>query len=72
MMKDNLSFKEQVKSRLKALGMTQKELAAKMNLTETYLYYLLIGVSDTRLARERRKQIVEILDELESRCPVEK
>lgn len=72
MMKDNLSFKEQIKDRLKTLGMTQKELAAKMNVTESYLYYLLIGVSDTRLARERRKRIVEILDELESGCPVEK
>ena len=72
MMKDNLSFKEQIKDRLKALGMTQKVLAAKMNVTESYLYYLLIGVSDTRLARERRKRIVEILDELESGCPVEK
>ncbi len=71
-MKDNLSFKEQIKDRLKTLGMTQKELAAKMNVTESYLYYLLIGVSDTRLARERRKRIVEILDELESGCPVEK
>ena len=71
-MKDNLSFKEQIKDRLKTLGMTQKELADKMNVTESYLYYLLIGVSDTRLARERRKRIVEILDELESGCPVEK
>ncbi len=71
-MEKNL-FKAKVQYRLAKLGITQKEIATRMNITEPYLCYLLKGISDTQLAKSRREEILEIINELEDRCkPVEK
>lgn len=72
-MDEKLSFRQQVKDRLKRLGVTQKELAEKMQMTEPAIHFLLIKVSDTKLAREKRIRIMEILDKLESEyTPIER
>lgn len=68
-------FKSKVKYRMAKLGITQKDLAEKLNISYPYVSDILITRRDTPRVAYLKDKIVEILDELEaeaeSRCPVE-
>lgn len=69
---DKKDFRKTIKYRLAEAGMTQREFAEKLGITDAYLSNLIKCISDTQVAELWRDKIVKTLDELESGCPVEK
>ena len=63
------TFGREVKSRLAYLEMSQTDLAKLVGKTQTYINDIING---KRNAADIRRKIISTLDDLESRCPVEK
>ena len=63
------TFGREVKSRLAYLEMSQTDLAKLIGKTQAYINDI---INDRRGAPDIRRKIVATLDELESRCPIEK
>lgn len=66
---DSDDFGIEVKKKLIELNVSQKIIAEKLGIKPGYLSDILKG---NRYAPDKRRRIVSILCELESRCPVEK
>ena len=63
------TFGREVKSRLAYLEMSQTDLAKLIGKTQAYINDI---INDKREAPDIRRKIISTLDELESRCPIEK
>lgn len=72
MEKEEKSFKDEVQYRMAKLGITQNVIAEKLGISYSYVSDILITRRDTQRVAYLKDRIVEILDELESRCPIEK
>lgn len=63
------TFGREVKSRLAYHEMSQTDLAKLIGKTQAYINDI---INDKREAPDIRRKIISTLDELESRCPVER
>ena len=63
------TFGREVKSRLAYLEMSQTDLAKLIGKTQAYINDI---INDRRDAPDIRRKIISTLDELESRCLIEK
>ena len=68
----NKNFKEEVKYRLVRLGLSQRELAEKMNISTPYLSQIINEDRESVTVECKKELILKTLDELESRCLIEK
>ena len=68
----NKNFKEEVKYRLVRLGLSQRELAEKMNISTPYLSQIINEDRESVTVEYKKELILKTLNELESRCLIEK